>query len=104
MKLVYTARFLRHVVSPTKANHLGLDLEATEERSYNGCTVKNIVSGSAAEKDKRMKEGDFVIAVNNESLKGATTAQAKAILRRASLLGGESPRPTRRRTESPVKE
>ena len=47
------------------------------------------MSGSAAEKDKRIKEGDFVIAVNNESLKGATTAQAKAILKRASLRGGK---------------
>ena len=75
-----------------KANHLGLDLEASEDRSLNGCLVRNIVSGSAAEKDKRVKEGDFVIAVNNESLKGATTAQAKAILRRASLLGGRRER------------
>ena len=75
--------------SSTQANHLGLDLEATEDRSTNGCTVRNVVSGSAAEKDKRIKEGDFVIAVNNESLKGASTAQAKAILRRASLLGGK---------------
>ena len=73
-----------------QANHLGLDLEATEDRSLNGCLVRNIVSGSAAEKDKRVKEGDFVIAVNNESLKGASTAQAKAILRRASLLGGKA--------------
>ena len=67
---------------------MGLDLEETEDRSLNGCLVRNVVSGSAAEKDKRLKEGDFVIAVNNESLKGASTAQAKAILRRASLLGG----------------
>ena len=83
---VYYRIYSPHLVS--KANHLGLDLEASEDRSLNGCLVRNIVSGSAAEKDKRVKEGDFVIAVNNESLKGATTAQAKAILRRASLLGG----------------
>jgi C-terminal processing protease CtpA/Prc len=38
-------------------------------------------------KDGRIKVGDYIVSVNNESTRKITNAQARAIIRRASLLG-----------------
>ncbi|GFO19018.1 multiple pdz domain protein [Plakobranchus ocellatus] len=72
-----------------KANlHLGLTLEAVD-KAVNGCAVKSIARPSAAQVDGRLQPGDHILSVNNESLKRITSAQARAILRRCSLLGSD---------------
>lgn len=57
------------------------------DKGVNGCAVKQIQAGGAIEKDGRIQLGDYILTINNESLRGITNAQARAILRRASLLG-----------------
>ncbi|KAK3767832.1 hypothetical protein RRG08_053975 [Elysia crispata] len=66
--------------------HLGLTLEAVD-KAVNGCAVKTIARPSAAQVDGRLQPGDLILSVNNESLRRITSAQARAILRRCSLLG-----------------
>lgn len=56
-------------------------------KGINGCVVKNISPLGAVAKDGRIKIGDYIIVVNNESLRRITNSQARAILRRAQLLG-----------------
>ena len=53
----------------------------------NGCVVKQVLPGGAIEKDGRIIVGDYILTINNESMRRITNAQARAILRRASLLG-----------------
>ncbi|RUS89459.1 hypothetical protein EGW08_002756, partial [Elysia chlorotica] len=68
--------------------HLGLTLEAVD-KAVNGCAVKSIARPSAAQTDGRLQPGDLILSVNNESLRRITSAQARAILRRCSLLGSD---------------
>ncbi len=56
------------------------------DRGINGCVIKTIAEGGALAKDGRLVVGDYVVLVNNESMRRITNAQARAILRRASLL------------------
>ncbi|RWS15874.1 patj-like protein [Dinothrombium tinctorium] len=64
---------------------LGLTLELVE-RGVNGMCVKSLSPLGAVSKDGRIKIGDFLIAINSESLRNITNSQARAILRRAQLL------------------
>lgn len=57
------------------------------EKGVNGCQVKSITSDGAITKDGNIKVGDYITTINNESLRRITNAQARAIIRRASLLG-----------------
>lgn len=61
----------------------------TVDKGINGCVVKTLVDCEAVGKDGRIHVGDYVVNINNESLRRVTNAQARAILRRASLMGPE---------------
>ena len=63
-----------------------MTVDATD-KAVNGCLIKTITPSGAVGKDGRLCVGDYVISVNNESMRHITNAQARAILRRASLLG-----------------
>lgn len=52
----------------------------------NGCIVRSVTENEAVTKDGRLHVGDFVVRVNEESLRRVTSAQARAILRRLSML------------------
>lgn len=65
--------------------YVGMTVESVD-KGINGCVVKSITVGAVG-KDGRIQVGDFIISVNNESMRRITNAQARAILRRASLLG-----------------
>ncbi|XP_052068702.1 multiple PDZ domain protein-like isoform X7 [Mytilus californianus] len=67
-------------------DQLGLTVESTD-KGINGCHVKSIATNSAVGKDGRIKIGDYIVSVNNESTRKITNAQVRAIIRRASLLG-----------------
>lgn len=58
----------------------------TVDRGVNGCLVKTITKGGAVDKDGHLQVGDYIVSINNESLRHITNAQARAILRRTSLL------------------
>lgn len=66
----------------------GLTLESVD-KGMNGCVVKTVAPGGAVAKDGRIQVGDYVVTINNETLRRITNAQARAILRRASLLGSD---------------
>ena len=57
-----------------------------QDKAVSGCVVKTIDTGGAVGKDGRISVGDFIIAINNESMKRITNSQARAIIRRTSLL------------------
>ena len=61
----------------------------TVDKGVNGCVVKGITPGGAVEKDGRLQLGDYIVSINNESLRRITNAQARAILRRTSLLSND---------------
>lgn len=65
--------------------NLGLTLEMADGGA-NGMIIKSLSKKGAIYSDQRISQGDFLIAVNNESLRNVTNSQARAILRRAQLL------------------
>ena len=64
----------------------GVTVDAVD-RGVNGCVVKTIIPTGAIGNDGRIQVGDYLVTVNNETLRRVTNAQARSILRRASLLG-----------------
>jgi len=68
---------------------LGIDLRRRSFSDHLGLEIENLYG--AAERDCRLKIGDVVISVNNESLKYVSPAQVKSILSRANLLTGHIP-------------
>ena len=67
---------------------LGLTLELAD-RGVNGMIVKNASKNGAVFRDSRIQKGDYLLAINSESLRNITNSKARAILRRAQLLGNE---------------
>ena len=51
--------------------------------------VKNASKNGAVFRDARIQRGDYLLAINSESLRNITNSKARAILRRAQLLGNE---------------
>ena len=64
---------------------VGLIVE-TVDSGVNGCIVRSVTENEAVANDGRLRVGDFVVRVNDESLRRVTNAQARAILRRSSML------------------
>ncbi|CDW54459.1 PDZ domain containing protein [Trichuris trichiura] len=52
----------------------------------NGCKIKSVDPSGAIYADGRLHIGDLILRINNQDLRYALRAQAKAILRRCSLL------------------
>lgn len=52
----------------------------------NGVVVSSLVRNGAVHKDGRLHAGDFILSVNNESMRNITNSQARAILRRTQLV------------------
>jgi multiple PDZ domain protein len=48
--------------------------------------VVAVVGGGCIARDGRIAPGDYLVSVNNESLRKVTNSQARAILRRTQLL------------------
>jgi len=63
---------------------LGINVELVDD-GVNGVMVTSVAVGGPFHRDGRIQAGDYLVAVNNESLRNVTNAQARAILRRAQL-------------------
>ncbi|ODM96114.1 Multiple PDZ domain protein [Orchesella cincta] len=63
---------------------LGINVELVDE-GKNGVMVTSVAIGGPFARDGRIHAGDFLVAINNESMRNVTNAQARAILRRAQL-------------------
>ncbi|GAA6078418.1 multiple PDZ domain protein [Tachysurus ichikawai] len=66
---------------------LGMTVSALRDGS--GISIRSVVNGGAISKDGRLKVGDGILALNGETATNLTNAQARAMLRRHSLIGPE---------------
>jgi len=64
---------------------VGVAIESAEKGS-NGCIIVAIDPAGSLNKDGRLAIGDYIVAINNESLRHVTTSQAHAIMHRTSLV------------------
>ncbi|CAL4059079.1 unnamed protein product, partial [Meganyctiphanes norvegica] len=67
------------------ADQLGVNIEVVDH-GINGVVVSSLVRNGAVHKDGRLHAGDFILSVNNESMRNITNSQARAILRRTQLV------------------
>lgn len=66
-------------------DHLGLDLEVVE-KGVNGAIVRRVVPDGVVHRDGRLQVGDYVLSVNNESMRRITNSQCRSIMRRTQLI------------------
>ncbi|CAJ0608515.1 unnamed protein product [Cylicocyclus nassatus] len=86
--VVYLPTHLERSIKITKgALPLGIVLDADKDKGVNGAAVKSICSKKAIALDGRIQVGDYVVRINQESLRNVTSSQARAILRRTNLIG-----------------
>jgi len=62
-----------------------MTVEASD-KGINGCVVKTLQKVGAIYKDGRIQVGDYIMSINNESMRRITNTQARVILRRASMV------------------
>ncbi|CAF4453124.1 unnamed protein product, partial [Adineta steineri] len=67
-------------------DQLALVVDASIDAGVNGCCIQSIVSPSI---EIPLKIGDFITSINNENMRKISNAQARAIIRRASLIGSD---------------
>ncbi|XP_074644065.1 multiple PDZ domain protein-like isoform X4 [Tubulanus polymorphus] len=67
---------------------IGFVLDAVD-KGRNGGIIKSIAKGQTIDRDGRLKVGDHVVSINNESLRNMTNSQVRQILRRVALISGE---------------
>ncbi|XP_016430603.1 multiple PDZ domain protein-like isoform X1 [Sinocyclocheilus rhinocerous] len=64
---------------------LGMTVSALRDGS--GMIIRSVVHGGSISKDGRLAVGDGIVAINEEPTTNLTNAQARAMLRRHSLIG-----------------
>lgn len=64
---------------------LGINVEVVDGGG-SGVLVTSVAKGGAVHRDGRIRTGDFLVSVNHETMRCATNAQARAILRRTQLV------------------
>ena len=64
---------------------LGINVEVVDGGA-SGVVITSIAKGGAIHRDGRLRPGDYLVSVNHESMRFATNAQARAILRRTQLV------------------
>ncbi|CAF3059816.1 unnamed protein product [Rotaria socialis] len=67
-------------------DELGLVLDASVDDGVNGCYVRSI---NLTSNNIYLQPGDFILSINNENMRKISNAQARAIIRRASLIGSD---------------
>lgn len=65
----------------------GMTVSAIKDGS--GMLVRSVVQGGAVSQDGRLGVGDAILAINGESTSNLTSAKARAMLRRHSVIGPE---------------
>ena len=64
---------------------LGVNVEVVDG-GCSGVLITSVTKGGAVHRDGRLRPGDYLVSVNNETMRYATNAQARAILRRTQLV------------------
>lgn len=52
-----------------------------------GMLIRSVINGGSINRDGRLGVGDLILAINGEPTANLTNAQARAMLRRHSLIG-----------------
>jgi len=65
---------------------LDLVVDASIDEGVNGCCISSITSTSI---DNYLQPGDFIVSLNHENMRKISNAQARAIIRRAALIGSD---------------
>jgi hypothetical protein len=68
---------------------LGLVVDAYVDEGVNGCFIRSITSTSTVSNQHVLRPGDYILSINNENMKKISNAQARSIIRRASLMGSD---------------
>ena len=80
----------REIKIKKKFDPLGISsVDCHTDEGINGCVVLKIEPNTACAKDNRLKEGDYLLSVNNEQMRNLTNSSAKAVLNRASLTSSD---------------
>ncbi|KAM4706962.1 multiple PDZ domain protein [Discoglossus pictus] len=75
-----------NTITVTRGNcSLGMTVSANKDGS--GMIVRSVLNGGSISRDGRIHVGDCILAINSESTSNLNNAQARAMLRRHSLLG-----------------
>ncbi|KAM5298428.1 LOW QUALITY PROTEIN: multiple PDZ domain protein [Ctenodactylus gundi] len=77
--------FERTITIAKGSSSLGMTVSANKDGL--GMIVRSIIHGGAISRDGRIAVGDCILSVNEESTISVTNAQARAMLRRHSLIG-----------------
>jgi len=67
-------------------DQLGLIVDATVDGGVNGCYIRSVSQTPVC---NCLKVGDFIVSLNNERMRKINNAQARAIIRQASLIGSD---------------
>ena len=65
---------------------LGLVVDAYVDEGVNGCLIRSIAPTTTTTKQYTLRPGDYILSINNENMKKISNAQARSIIRRASLV------------------
>ncbi|KAG7458875.1 hypothetical protein MATL_G00225250 [Megalops atlanticus] len=79
------AHFERTITVAKGNSSLGLTVSAIKDGS--GMIIRSIIHGGSISRDGRLGVGDSILAINGEPTAKLTNAQARALLRRQSLVG-----------------
>lgn len=78
----------RTIKIPRMDDQLGINVEVVDS-GVNGVIVTAVANSGAIPADGRIQVGDYIISVNNESLRNTTNTQARAILKKVQLFSKE---------------
>ncbi|KAG5261282.1 hypothetical protein AALO_G00302150 [Alosa alosa] len=79
------SNFERTITVVKGNSSLGMTVSAVKDGL--GMLVRSIIHGGSISRDGRLGVGDFILAINGEPTANLTNAQARAMLRRHSLIG-----------------
>ncbi|XP_051701705.1 multiple PDZ domain protein isoform X15 [Oryctolagus cuniculus] len=77
--------FVKTITAAKGNSSLGMTVSANKDGL--GMIVRSIIHGGAISRDGRIAVGDCILSINEESTISLTNAQARAMLRRHSLIG-----------------
>ncbi|XP_036593740.1 multiple PDZ domain protein isoform X9 [Trichosurus vulpecula] len=79
--------FEKTIIIAKGNSSLGMTVSSNKDGS--GMIVRSIIHGGAISRDGRIGVGDCILSINEESTTNLTSAQARAMLRRHSLIGSD---------------
>ncbi|XP_058240794.1 multiple PDZ domain protein isoform X3 [Hemibagrus wyckioides] len=81
------SNFERTITVVKGNSSLGMTVSAVKDGV--GMLIRSIIHGGAISRDGRLGVGDLILAINGEATGNLTNAQARAMLRRHSLIGSD---------------